>query len=854
MNEFFESIKRGLLEAIAFAEGKETGAIVHEFPPKDDKDTRKRVRNGVRTRLFLAFTLAFAVTSHATELILLPASVALSQQGQEHQLLLGQGRDGHWVGPAAGDTQWASSAPAIVSVDAAGKLVALADGEATITATNSARQASVTVSVKGAGAPPVRSFVNDVQPVLYKTGCSTGPCHGAASGKNGFVLSLRGYDSARDHATLTRQAKGRRVSIVNPADSLMLLKPLGDVPHEGGQRFDKDSLEHKILLDWITQGAPGPTAEDVKFTQLEVLPSSLELQAGATQPLLVRAHYSDGTARDVTRWVKFGTTADTVALVDDHGLVTVQQPGSAAITAWYASRVAVAELNVPRATPVTPEVYLASASYNFIDERIKSKLQQLNIAPAPLCDDAAYIRRAYIDTLGILPAPGEVQAFVADTAKDKRTRLADAILSRPEFVDYWTYQWSDILLISSKNLPVPQELNAFYRYVREAVEQNRPWDQFVRGILTASGNTETNGAANYFLMHREIPDLTETTAQAFLGTSITCARCHNHPLEKWTQNQYYGFANLFSRVRVKNGKMVGNDIVAASFGDVLHPLTGKAIPPQPLDGTVAADAPGTDRRQALADWVTAPSNPYFTRAIVNRIWKNFMGRGLVEPVDDLRLTNPATNEPLMDALCLDLVEHGYDLKKLMHSILTSAAYQRSSEGADPAVPDEINYSQYIVRRLKAEVLLDTYAQVTEAPTPFNGYPAGYRALQLRDSLVASYFLDAFGRPERRQTCTCERTDDASIAQTLHLANGDTLNKKLQAEGSILAKYETEKVPDNAAVNDIFWRAFGRAPSETEQKECVTVLASATQSESGRRPALEDIAWALLTSKEFLFNH
>lgn len=794
------------------------------------------------------------VTTHAAELILLPESIALSQQGQEHQLLLGQGRDGHWTGPASGETQWSSSAPEVASVDASGKLVALADGEATITASNAGTQATVTVTVKGAGAPPVRSFVNDVQPVLYKSGCSTGPCHGAASGKNGFVLSLRGYDSARDHATLTRQAKGRRISTVNPAESLLLLKPLGGVPHEGGERFEEGSLEHKILLDWITQGAPGPTSTDARFERLEVLPATLELQVGTTQPLLARAHYSDGTVRDVTRFVKFDTTADTVALVDENGQVTVQQPGSAAITAWYASRVAVAEINVPRATPVAPEVYLASANYNYIDERIKSKLQQLNIPPAALCDDATFIRRAFIDALGILPTPDEVQQFVEDAAENKRSALADRILARPEFIDYWTYQWSDLLLISSKNLPVPQELNAFYRYVREAVEENRPWDQFVRGIITATGNTQQNGAANYFFMHREIPDLTETTSQAFLGTSITCARCHNHPLEKWTQNQYYGFANLFSRVRVKNGKTAGNDIVSASFGDVLHPLSGKAIPPQPLDGEVAQDAPGADRREALADWLTSPDNPYFTRAIVNRVWKNFMGRGLVEPVDDLRLTNPATNEPLMDALCLDLSEHGYNLKVLMHSILTSAAYQRSSEAVDPAVSDTINYSQYIARRLKAEVLLDSYAEVTESPTPFNGYPEGYRAMQLRDSLVASYFLDAFGRPERRQTCTCERTDDASIAQTLHLANGDTLNKKLQADSSILAKYESNSVSDEAAVNDLFWRAFGRAPTEIEHRECLAVLASATQSESGRRPALEDIAWALLTSKEFLFNH
>lgn len=788
------------------------------------------------------------------ELLLLPESVALTQQGQQHRLLLGRDHDGHWAGPASGETQWTSSAPEVVAVDGAGNLTALADGEATITAASGGESASVTVKVTGAGAPPVRSFVNDIQPVLFRTGCSTGPCHGAASGKNGFVLSLRGYDHGRDYAALTRQAKGRRVSTVNPADSLLLLKPLGDVPHEGGVRFDKDSPEHKVLLEWITQGAPGPKADDPEFVRLEVLPATMELANGTAQPLLARAHYSDGSVRDVTRLAKFDTTEDTVALVDEGGVVTVQQAGSAAITAWYASKVAVAEINAPRAAPVAPEVYVASASYNYIDERIKDKLRQLNIAPAPLCDDATFIRRAYLDTLGILPTPEEVSAFVEDTTPGKRVKLADAILARPEFADYWTNMWSDVLLISSKNLPVPQELNAFYRYVRTSVEENRPWDEFVRGILTASGNTQQNGAANYFFMHREIPDLTETTSQAFLGMSITCARCHNHPLEKWTQDQYYGFANLFSRVRVKNGKSGGNDVVAASFGDVLHPLRGKAMSPQPLDGEVAADTPGQDRREALAAWMTAPENPYFTRAIVNRVWKNFMGRGLVEPVDDLRLTNPATNEPLMTALCLDLAEQGFDLKKLMRSMLTSAAYQRSSEAADPAAPDDTHYSQYIVRRLKAEVLLDSYAQVTQVPTPFNGYPEGYRALQLRDSLVASYFLDAFGRPERRQTCACERTEDASVAQTLHLANGDTLNKKLQAEASLLAKYEQEKLSDEAAVDDLFWRAFGRAPNDIERRECVAMLASATQSEGGRRPALEDIAWALLTSKEFLFNH
>jgi len=812
--------------------------------------------NALTRTLFLLITAA-AQSTHAAELLVLPETLTLTQQGQQHHLLLGIGEGAQWTGPAVGETQWTSSNPEIASVNATGTIIATADGETTISVTNNDQTLTIPVTVSGAGAPPVRSFINDIQPVLYKTGCSTGPCHGAASGKNGFNLSLRGYDHLRDHDVLTRQAKGRRISTINPADSLFLLKPLGDVPHEGGQRFDQGSIEHQILLDWITQGAPGPKKDEATFLRLEVLPPSMELKVDAQQPLLVRAHYSDGSARDVTRWVKFDTSEDTVATVDDNGVVTIAKPGSAAITAWYASKVAVTELNVPREKAVDPAVYLAADNFNYIDERILTKLEQLNIAPAARCDDATYIRRAYLDALGILPTPEEAQAFIADTDSDKRAKLADTILARPEFVDYWTATWSDLLLLSSKNLTDAQDLNAFYRFIRTAVEENRPWDQFVSDILTAAGNTHRNGAANYFVMHREIPDLAETTSQAFLGMSITCARCHNHPLEKWTQDQYYGFANLFSRVTVKNGLNGGNDVVPASFGDVLHPLKGEALPPQPLDGDVVADRPGTDRRAPLAEWITSPENPYFTRAVVNRVWKNFMGRGLVEPVDDLRLTNPATNEPLMEALCLDLREHGFDLKSLMRSILNSAAYQRSSAPADAEAPDRVHYSQYIVRRLKAEVLLDTYAQVTEVPTPFDGYPEGYRALQLRDSRVASYFLDAFGRPERRQTCACERTEDASIAQTLHLANGETLNAKLRDDKSILARYESEGTADTAVVDQIFWRAFGRAPGDSERAECVKMLEAAAKAEGdtgGRRAALEDMTWALLTSKEFLFNH
>ncbi|MCA9428219.1 MAG: DUF1553 domain-containing protein, partial [Candidatus Omnitrophica bacterium] len=429
-----------------------------------------------------------------------------------------------------------------------------------------------------------------------------------------------------------------------------------------------------------------------------------------------------------------------------------------------------------------------------------------------------------------------------------------------EFVDYWSYKWSDLLLVSSKKLTEARELNAFYRFIRESVQENKPWDEFVGQIVTASGNTVENGAAAFFKMHKETTDLTETTSQAFLGMSITCARCHNHPLEKWTQDDYYGMANLLSRVKLKNGKDGGTEVIANPFGNILHPKKARALPPKPLDGEPIPLDSQTDRREVLAEWLTSPENPYFTRAIVNRVWSNFMGRGLVDPVDDLRLTNPSSNAPLMEALANHLAENHYDLKDLMRTIMNSATYQRSSAPSDPEQPDNKYYSQYIMRRLPAEVILDAYSQVTQVPTDFPGYPKGARALELRDSEVASYFLTAFGRPERNQTCVCERTEDANVAQTLHIANGDTLNNKLRAENSIVSQLLSEDLTDEKAIDTLFLSALSRFPTEEEKANAIGLLSDAgagekgEQSENRRREAMEDLAWAVMSSKEFLFNH
>lgn len=811
------------------------------------------------TLLSLIVAVSAPADSEDAGFALLPSSVTLTHHGSIHSLVLVRIEGNRNAGDVTGSASFASSDPTVAEVDGSGVVRAVGNGETTITATIDGTAASATVTVTGAERPYAPSFRNDVQPLLFKMGCNTGACHGAQAGKNGFKLSLRGFDDEWDHKVLTRQANGRRLSLSEPEESLVLLKATLGVPHGGGERFTADSEAYRILLDWIRAGAPGTRDDEAVVERIEVLPKSVTVQSGAKQRVIVQARYSDGSVRDVTRWARFDTTDDSVAVVDDLGNVTVVGPGAAAVTVYFASKVSTVRVMAPREAPVPDALYAGARSNNYIDELILRQLKNLRIAPAELCTDTEFIRRATLDAIGVLPTPDEVSRFVLDTDPDKRTRLIESLLNRPEFVDYWTYKWSDLLLLSSRNLPRREELNSFYRYIRESVEANKPWDRFVREIVTADGSTLENGAANYFAMHKETVDLTETTSQAFLGFSITCARCHNHPLEKWTQDDYYGMANLFSRVRFKNGiRGGGTDVLADTFGDIIHPRLGRPVAPRPLDAEPIGMYDAGDRRVALAEWLTSPENPYFTRAIVNRVWRNFMGVGLVEPEDDLRLTNPPSNEALLDALARDLVDHEYDLKYLMRTIMGSAAYQRSSLPPDPSAPDGKHYSHYIVRRLSAEVILDAYSQVTGVPTTFEGYPAGYRALQLPDSQVGSYFLSAFGRPQRTQVCSCERTEDSNVAQTLHVANGETLNGKLRDEASFITELVDRGVTDDGVLDMIYIRALARTPTPRERAEALAILADVPKdgpdAKAERRTALEDVAWAVLSGKEFLFNH
>ena len=708
------------------------------------------------------------------------------------------------------------------------------------------------------------SFRNQVQPVLARFGCSTGACHGAAAGQGGFKLSLLGYDNYGDHLTITHAANGRRVVFEEPARSLFLLKATKTVPHKGGEKFKAGSAEYALLADWIAAGAPGPKETDARIQRIEINPGHVTLKPGAKQPLKVTAFFDDGRREDVTRWCKYTAGNTSVATIDENGLVKVGGEGEGTITAWFLSRLSVATITVPFEQPVRAEAFTAFQPHNFIDERVVEKLRELNVPPSPRCTDDEFIRRAFIDTIGVLPTPQETRTFLADSRSTKRDALIEALLQRPEFVDFWSYKWSDLLLVNSNKLPVTQ-MWSYYQWIRRNVEQNTPWDVMVRDLVTATGSTLENGAGNFFTLHEEPTKIAETVSVAFLGMSITCAKCHNHPMEKWTNDQYFAFANLFARVRSKNGGVKDEQVIfSATDGDIVQPLTGKPQPPTPLDGRPASMTSPQDRRIAMAQWLTAPENPYFSRSITNRVWANFFAVGIVEAVDDLRMTNPASNEKLLGEAAAHLAKNHFDLKSLMRVILQSETYQRSSVALPENRADKRFYSRYYPRRMMAEVMLDAVSQVTAAPTSFetnrrnankkNGesYPMGYRAVQLPDSNTTSYFLNTFGRADRERTCECERTNEPSMAQALHLANGDTLNKKLSQPGNRLDQLLTSGKSNDQMVEEAYLLAVSRFPSPPEKAAMTKMLASAMPEE--KRQVLEDMFWSLMSTRNFVFNH
>lgn len=717
------------------------------------------------------------------------------------------------------------------------------------------------------GAEPGPSFLNEVVPLLTRAGCNQGACHGKGAGQNGFRLSLRGYAPDQDHRWLTREFDGRRIDPTQPEESLLLRKATGQTPHEGGRLFAVGSREYALLLAWIKAGFPGPAKADPKVSKLELTPASKVLKPGERVRLTATATFADGSARDVTWLTKFDSNDAAFVEVGPDGTATARRHGATAVRAMFQTEVAVAVFSMPFDRAVDAKRF--DAANNFIDRHVFARLKELRIEPSDLCSDHEFIRRATLDACGCLPTADEVRAFAADADPKKRDKLVDKLLARPEFTDYWALQLGDLFQNRRErdhDVRGVKGVRQFHAWLRQQVAANRPWDQLARDVLTASGPNTENPAVGYFIVtvgeHRqtERSEVGESVAQALLGTRIGCARCHNHPLERYTQDDFYHFAAYFSRVKLdrKDSKQ-GPTVLKVGAADanqdkkpvgVTQPRTGMFMKPQPLDRTPADVSPDEDPRAKLAKWITDPGNEFFAGAMVNRVWRHYLGVGLVEPVDDLRATNPPTNPELWKALVKEFVSHKYDLRHLMKVILTSRTYQLSSATRPGNETDARFYSHYYARRLPAEVLLDAISDAAGLPVArFDGYPFGIRAVQVPDPGASSYFLGAFGRSERVTACACERTGDVSLPQVLHLINGDVTTVRVaNASGWLYPALAAEK-DDGKVIDELFLRTLSRPPTADEKAKVRAALTGAPRDELFR-----DLLWALLNSKDFLFNH
>lgn len=799
---------------------------------------------------------------------ILPEAIHLDG-AEGRQTLLVQVLEGDVYAGAVSKVKWKSSDAAVAEVRE-GAVIAKANGKATLTAESASGRATREVTVSGFNGDFAWSFNRHILPILTRQGCNMGACHGAVAGKGEFRLSLRGYDPPRDFYTMTRQAKGRRIEMGAPARSLLLTKPTMATPHKGGKRLDVKSREYRILSQWIAAGAEAPDAEAPAITHIEVSPELSVLKKGDRQRLLVTAFYEDGSRLDVTDWAKFASADETIALVDEDGGVEIIGNGEGAVSALYSSKVSLARFRSPFPNRISDDVFSKATRANFVDDLVLAQLKELQLMPSGRSSDEDFIRRAFLDTIGTMPSLAETTAFLADGDPGKRAKLIDLLLKRDEFVDYWAYRWSDVFLVNGQLLR-PDAVKSYYEWVRAGVAANLPWDEMARQVVTAKGGSLENGETNFYAVHQDPETMAENVSQAFLSLSIGCAKCHDHPLEKWTNDQYYAFANIFSRVRAKGwgGDARNGDGVRTLYveprGDLMQPRTGKPQKPAPLDGEVIDPSSTEDRREALADWLTDPKNPFFARSISNRVWAAYFGRGLVDPVDDLRASNPASNGPLLDALSSHLIESEFDLKTLMRTILMSETYQRSSEVLSENRDDTKYYSRYYPRRLMAEVLHDAITDVTVTPAVFDKvalndgsfqdtkfYEEGTRALELYDSAVKSYFLKTFGRNERQITCECERSNQPSMIQVLHLANGDTLNDKLSRKDGVIDEMLKAKMSDEKLVEVAYLKTLARRPNQRESRALVGMMTGLKPEE--RRIAMEDLFWGLMTSREFLFQH
>jgi hypothetical protein len=802
---------------------------------------------------------------------------------------------------------FSSSDPAVFTVTATGELLAVRDGSAKLTVTTKDVSREIPVKISGVLEKPAIGFIEHISPILSKAGCNMGACHASQHGKGGFVLSVFGFEPDKDAAMMARDRDRRRVNLLEPEQSLILQKPTMRVAHGGGKRLSETDIDYQILVSWLKGGAPAPRAEAPQVTKLEVWPVQRLTERGAKQQLRVSASYSNGDVRDVTAWARYDSMDDGVLSVSRSGVVETVGEGQAPVMVRFEGQAAIAVFVVPFGPP--PQL-TGWNNQNFVDELAAQKFRELGIEPSPLCDDATFIRRAYLDCIGTMPTPEETVAFIESHDSAKRSQLVDRLLGltgdptldrfNDKYAAYWTLKWSDLIRNTSDKLG-EQGMWALHNWLRDSFRQNKPFDRFVRELVTGKGSIYSSGPANYFRINSNSSDLAESTSQIFLGIRLECAKCHHHPFEKYGQEHYYGFAAFFSRVALKRseefGLFGGEQVVYVQpTGDVRHPKTGKVLSPTTLEGTTS-DHP-LDRRIGLADWLTSGNNEFFAKSVVNRYVSYLLGRGLVEPVDDLRSTNPPSNVALMDALAQQFVASKFDVKQLIRTLMTSRLYQLDSTPNQNNAADQRFFSHFMVKRISAEPLLDAVDRVTNSPTKFQNLPRGTRAIELPDAEYPDYFLNTFAKPRRASVCECERSPDESLSQALHTLNGDVLaNKIADGNGRIAQLLKELKLPDKVAVaaaspagptataetgpatqasteqaeqanrekveqaaaekkanekivSQIYLAALCRYPTAAETESAFKYL---SQSPSPKE-FYEDLLWALINSKQFLFVH
>ena len=804
-------------------------------------------------RLFALTATCLAVLSSAafaepqvTGIAVYPAEVHLTDSADRQRYVVIATRDDGVTLDVTAEATAALADPALAKVENA-TLAPLADGQTSLTVTWQNHQATATVEVKHAAVERPVSFHLDVMPVFMRAGCNTGSCHGAARGKDGFRLSLFGFDPQGDYYRITRELPTRRINLAVPESSMMLEKSTGSVPHTGGKRFDVDSPYYATLSRWVEAGVPADAGEVPTVTRVDLFPPAAVLEgADTTQQFIARAVYSDGSDRDVTDLAVFLTNNDNSAPINDSGVVTAAARGEAFVMARFNTHTVGSQVLVlPRELGYTPP----TIEGNYIDELVGAKLRKLRLEPSELCSDEEFLRRVTIDITGQLPTEEEYHAFLADANPDKRARLVDSLLERKEFSEIWAMKWAELLMVKSSNQVSYKSMFLYHSWLTDKIANNVPLDEMVRELLAASGGTFSNAATNFYQIETDTLKTAENVAQVFMGIRTQCAQCHNHPFDRWTMDDYYSFAAFFSQIGRKGGEDYRETIVFNSGGgEVAHPVGGRAMPPKFLGGP-QPDLAGTDRRVALAGWLTSPENPYFATSVANRVWAHFFGLGIVEPVDDIRVSNPSSNPELFEALGTKLIEYQYDFKQLVRDICTSQTYQRSAVRNASNEHDDRNFAHANVRRIGAEMMLDCVSQVTETKEKFRGLPLGARAVQIADGGTSTYFLTTFGRAKRDTVCACEASTDPSLSQALHMINGETAHGKI-AQGGIVQRMLAEGKTPEQVIESLYIRCLTRKPTPEESQKLLAIAAEAENPQVG----LEDVFWAVLNSREFVFNH